>query len=186
MSNWTQHYQNTKNYPPPPLLVEALSFVAHKSKALDLGAGALTASKYLLSIGFDVTAVDKEPCFEQIPDIKFSFIQSSFKDFEFPKNTFDLISSQYALPFNGVDGFSSVWTNMISSLTKGGIFVGQLFSTNDEWNVPGSHLIFHSKSEVQELLKGLEILKLQEVEKGGTLANGTPKHWHLFNIIAQG
>lgn len=85
MSKWQNYYQDTKSKPPSKMLLGALSFVEDKSRALDLGAGASVESKYLLSLGFNVTAVDQEEFPEQILDNNFEFIRSSFKDYEFPK-----------------------------------------------------------------------------------------------------
>lgn len=183
MSKWQSYYDDTKDRQPAKILVEALSFVANKNRALDLGAGALTDSKYLLSLGFEVVAVDQERFSDQIDDDKFSFVQSSYGDYEFTENSFDLISAQFSLPFNGADGFEVLWQKIISSLKSGGIFVGQLFGLNDEWNNSETKLVFHSKKQVEDLLAGLEILKLVEIERDGKLASGEPKHWHLFNII---
>lgn len=185
MSNWQKHFEDTKSNPPSKLLVEALSFVTNNSKALDLGAGALTGSKHLVSLGFEVVAVDQEPFEEIISDTQFEFIKSTFLDYEFPKSHFDLITAQFSLPFNGAAGFEILWEKIISSLTPGGIFTGQLFGLNDEWNVPESTLVFHSREQVEHLLSSIEILKLEEKEWDGILANGVPKHWHVFHIIAR-
>lgn len=185
MNKWQGYYKDTKDKPPSKFLLEALSLVENKSRALDLGAGALVESKYLLSLGFDVVAVDQERFPEQISDSKFTFVQSSFKDYQFPKDSFDLITAQFSLPFNGIEGFSELWNRIILSLKHKGIFVGQLFGENDEWNVAGSELVFHSKKEVEGLLTGLEVLKLEEVNKDNILSNGKPKHWHIFHIIVR-
>lgn len=185
MSNWQRHYQDTKNKPVSKLLLEALPLVANEKRALDLGAGALVDSKYLLSVGFEVVAVDREKFADQIDNEKFSFVQSSYDDYEFPEASFDLISAQYSLPFNGPVDFEKLWQGIIRSLRLGGIFVGQLFGLNDEWNVVGSKLVFHSRGQVEALLSGLEILKLEDVERDGKLANGQSKRWHLFNIIVR-
>jgi len=166
-------------------LLEALSYVENRYKALDLGVGALVESKYLLSQGFEVIAVDQEKFSEELSNTGFKFIQSSFKDYEFPKDAFDLITAQFSLPFNGKSDFKVLWSKIVVSLKSGGVFVGQLFGINDEWNVDGSELAFHSKEEVKELLTGLEVLKLEEVDKDGKLSNGNPKHWHVFHIIAR-
>ena len=185
MSKWQKYYDDTKNKQPAKILVEALSFVENKNRALDLGAGALVDSGYLLSLGFEVVAVDREKFPEQIVDEKFSFVQSSYNDYEFPEDSFDLISAQFSLPFNGADGFEVLWQKIISSLKPGGVFVGQLFGLNDEWNNSETKLVFHSKKQVEDLFAGLEILKLVEIERDGKLASGEPKHWHLFNIIVR-
>ena len=44
---------------------------------------------------------------------------------------------------------------------------------------------FHTKNEVENELKDLKIILLEEIEKDGHQADGTPKHWHIFNIIAK-
>jgi tellurite methyltransferase len=41
-----------------------------------------------------------------------------------------------------------------------------------------------NKGRIEELLNGLRIIKLDEKEYDGTIANGKPKHWHVFNVIA--
>ncbi|HRH22150.1 MAG TPA: class I SAM-dependent methyltransferase [bacterium] len=185
MSKWQSYYDDTKDRQPAKILVEAVSFVANKNRALDLGAGALTDSKYLLSLGFEVVAVDQEKFSDQIDDDKFSFMQSSYQNYEFPEDSFDLINAQFSLPFNGKDGFEILWQKIILALKQDGLFVGQFFGLNDEWNTAESKLIFHSKEQVEVMLSGLEILKLVEIERDGKLASGEPKHWHLFNIIVR-
>ncbi len=58
---WNIYVKETKNRPPRPLLVKALSFVTERSTALDLGAGALTDTAYLVKQGFKhVVAVDQD------------------------------------------------------------------------------------------------------------------------------
>lgn len=46
-------------------------------------------------------------------------------------------------------------------------------------------MTFHSKEEVENLLKNFEIIKLKEIEKDTPTALGKMKHWHMFNIIAK-
>lgn len=185
MSKWQKYYEDTKSKPPAKLLVEALSFVDNKVRALDLGSGALVDSKYLLSLGFEVVAVDQENYAEEIVDDKFRFICSSFADYQFPQDSFNLINAQFSLPFHGQDAFEMLWKRIIAALKHNGVFVGQFFGLNDEWNVDETKLIFHSKNQIESLLKGLEVLKLVEIEKDGVLANGKTKHWHTFHVIVR-
>ena len=101
---WKEYFEQTKNDPPRPLLIKALSFVKERNNVLDLGAGALNDSIYLLGEGFKhVTAVDKEPMALEIaknlPSDKFEYVIKSFETFEFPKEKFDLINAQCSLPF---------------------------------------------------------------------------------------
>jgi hypothetical protein len=185
MNTWQEYYQNTKDKPASELLKLSMKFVSNKSTALDLGSGALADSKYLLSEGFEVIAVDKEEISDEIANDKFKFIRSSFEDYNFPTSLFNLINAQFSLPFNGRESFLYVWEKMLSSLKTDGIFVGQLFGEKDEWNKPGTGLAFFSRNQIKFLLNGTEILKFEEIEKDGRLANDDSKHWHFFDIIAR-
>ena len=45
-------------------------------------------------------------------------------------------------------------------------------------------MTFHARREVEGLLNGLQILRLQETEHDGHAFSG-PKHWHTFDILAR-
>lgn len=45
-------------------------------------------------------------------------------------------------------------------------------------------MTFHARREVDELLDGLQILRLYETERDGEAFSG-PKHWHTFDILAR-
>lgn len=46
-------------------------------------------------------------------------------------------------------------------------------------------MTFHARAEVESLLEGFEVERLDEVEEDGETAVGTPKHWHLFDVVAR-
>ena len=46
-------------------------------------------------------------------------------------------------------------------------------------------MTFLSRPEVDGLLDSLEVERLVEVEEDGRTAVGTPKHWHLFHVVAR-
>lgn len=185
---WAGYYKDKKNAPPAKLLLQALPSVNNKKTALDIGAGSLIDSKYLLEQGFEVTAFDNSPPFADlaaaITNPKFQYQVCDFNDFEYQPNHYDLASAMYSLPFCNPAYFNEVFSKIKNSLTKDGIFCGQFFGINDEWN-GHKNLIFHTKNQVLELLSDLEIVYLDEFEKDRNLANGTPKHWHAFDIIAR-
>ena len=59
MFNWSDYIKKTKDRKPRSLLIESLNYVKNKGRSLDLGAGALNDSIFLLQSGFDsVTAID--------------------------------------------------------------------------------------------------------------------------------
>ncbi len=186
--DWLEYYEITKNKPPSKLLVKALSYVNNRGKAIDIGAGALKDAKYLLGEGFNVTAMDSSELMareaEKIVSEKFHYFVSSFADFNFPEEEFDIASAMYALPFNAPKDFTAVFSNIKNSLKNGGIFCGQLFGNKDGWN-DQKEKTFHTKEQAKKLLEGMEVLLFEEEENDSTTANGTPKHWHIFHVIAR-
>lgn len=186
--DWSEYYEITKAKPPSKLLVKALEYVTDKGKAIDIGAGALKDTRYLLEQGFEVTAIDKSPLMEQeakdLENDKLHALTTSFEDFDFPENKYDIASSMFALPFTEPQHFEKVFTNIKNSLKKDGIFCGQFFGINDEWS-KNPKMTFHTEDQIKNLLTGLEILSFKEIEEDSTIANGTPKHWHIFHVIAR-
>ena len=188
MDIWGKYFDKTKNKPPRPLLVEALGYVNERGQALDLGAGALNDSAYLVEQGFNVTALDKKSVAEffnvEVPEEKFQYVIEPFETFEFPDRKFDLVNAQFSLPFIRPENFPKVFASIKNSLRNNGIFVGQLFGNRDSWSSNPSRT-FHSKKEARDLFEDFEILKFIEEERDGQTAIGEDKHWHIFHFIAR-
>lgn len=144
----------------------------------------------MLKSGFNkVIAVDSSPeiktLSKDINNKKFSFILSDFKDFNLTKNTYNIINAQYALPFYGKKGFRLFIQKIIKSLQKDGIFVGQFFGIEDEWNTKGSNLVFQTEEEAKNLLKKLKLIEFIKEKKIAKTAAGQQKSWHVFHFIAK-
>ncbi|MDO8512037.1 MAG: DUF3850 domain-containing protein [bacterium] len=186
--DWSEYFRITGNNPPSKLLVKSLGYVAQKSKAIDVGGGALKDTRYLLEQGFDVTVVDKSDLItkeaEAIKSDNLHYFVSSFEDFDFPKNEYDIASAMYALPFNPPESFDVVFAKIKGSLVKGGIFCGQFFGVHDEWS-NDKKMTFHTKEQVEKLLSDMEVILFDEEEKDDKTANGTSKHWHIFHFIVR-
>jgi len=184
------YYELTKDRSLSPVLREALNLVGdgNYKMALDFGCGAGGETKYLLEHGYQVTAVEGNPVaakfINQLPNQdRLHFVLSEMEKFKF--ENYNFINASRSLPFTHKDTFSSLFANLKASLLPDGIFVGHFFGVNDQWNNPDETMTFLSKEEVLNLLSGLEVLKLNETEGGGRLANGNIKYWHLFEVIAQ-
>ena len=65
----------------------------------------------------------------------------------------------------------------------GGVFAGQLFGTRDTW-AHDPDMTFQARHQVEVLVDGLDILRLEETERDGHAFSG-PKHWHTFDILAR-
>jgi tellurite methyltransferase len=176
--------------PPRLLLMKAAELTEPKDHALDAGAGALNATKYLLSAGFKhATALDSSPASQQVaaelPADQVSFVLARFEDFAYPDCAYDLVNAEFSLPFIGGHAFPSVFAKLLGSVKTGGLFTGQLFGPNDSWNIPESGMNFHSRTEVERLLNGWTIIELTEEDHPGKTKLGEDKHWHIFHIIAR-
>ena len=188
--NWEKYIEKTKEYPPRELLKDALAHVAHKGTALDLGAGALMDSKYLLEQGYDhVVALDADPVSaryaEEVHSEHFSFVQSTFQDFEFLPDTFDLINAQRSLPYVGREEFDSIFSSVKSALKSEGILCAVIFGDRNSHSLPAMTPVKLSRPQVEELLSDLEVIMLDENEEDKLTTMGSPLHSHEFFIIAR-
>jgi hypothetical protein len=176
--------------PPRPLLIKAAGLAEPKDDAFDAGAGALNATKFLLSAGFKhVTAIDPSPASrqlaEELPADQVTFVLARFEDFAYPHRAYDLANAEFSLPFVSAHAFPLVFTKLLGSVKTGGLFTGQLFGPNDSWNVRESGMNFHHRGDVERLLRGWTILELTEEDHPGKTKLGEDKHWHIFHLLAR-
>jgi tellurite methyltransferase len=189
--DWKVYITKTKNGPPRSLLIRAVDFVENKNLALDLGAGALNDTKFLLEKGFNkVIALDQDnigqEIFEALPKDKVDYLISTYDKYDFPTETFDIINAQFALPFNPPNTFNLMFAKLKSSLKNKGIFAGQFFGVRDEWHGLRPEMSFHALEQIEELLSGMEIIEIKEEEKDDKPVVGNNiKHWHVFHVIAR-
>ncbi len=187
--DWGRFYGFTKDSPPWPLLIRAAALAPKGGRALDLGAGAGRDTRYLLEHGFHVTAVDAEAAsvalLAALPPDHLRVVQSSFEDLDFAFATYDLISAQFALPFMPKERFATVFGRLKAALAPGGVFAGQFFGVHDQWNTPDRAMTFLTRAEAEALLTDLEVIELTEEDADGHVADGSPKHWHIFHILAR-
>lgn len=188
---WKGYCSLTKNRPPRPLVVEALKYVNNKNICLDIGAGALNDSRFLLEEGFKkVVAVDSSADFftfaKEISSENFIPINSPIEEYAFIPNQLDFVTAQFSLPFvSSKKNLDEIWNVIHDSLKKGGIFCGQLFGERDSWNDQKHKILFHSKKEIEIMVHAYKVLFLEEEEKESQTASGHEKHWHIFNFILE-
>jgi trans-aconitate methyltransferase len=189
---WAAYYQFNEGRSVSPLLKRALACVGEGLRyrqAIDLGCGAGHETCFLIETGWHVLAVDKEPqAIERVHRLVGQDYHSrlatraiSFEELtELPDAA--LVHAGLSLPFCHPKSFGSLWTMILSALTPGGVFVGQLLGDRDDWS-SNPAMTFHSEAAVTGLLNGLDIRFMRELDEDGKSMRG-PKRWHRFDIIA--
>src|SRR5258708_12071906 len=174
--DWERFYTFTKDRPPWPRLVKAVSLLAHKEYALDLGYGAGQDTRYLLGQGLYVTAVDADrhaiARLVDVPQDRLRAVQSSFEEFRF--ETYDLINAQFALPFVPKEHFNEVFGRVKRALKPGGIFVGQFFGLHDEGNTAGRPITFLTREHAEELLIGMQLIEFNAKDPDNHVPHSPP------------
>lgn len=183
--SWRKYIDKTSANPPRPFLVEAVGYAPSKQNALDLGAGALNDSRYLLAQGFSVIAIDDDEAAQEqaglIKDDLFTFLRTDVNKYKFPEATFDLINGQYFFSFLNKETFPETMKKIFRALKPEGVITGQIFGDRDEWE----DRVLLSKDQFLKLFSNFTILKLEEEEKDKETALGKMKHWHTFHFIAR-
>jgi SAM-dependent methyltransferase len=186
VTDWTGFYDATGDEPRATLL-DALDRFEQPGLAVDLGSGTGRDTAELVHRGWHVIAIDGEPeAMERLAartDLDHSQVTTQVARFE--QATWppvDLVNSSFSLPFVPADDFGDVWSRIVDSLRAGGRFCGHLFGDRDTWASQG--VTCFTRSEVEALLSGLSVERLDEEEEDSQDARGTPKHWHLFHIVA--
>lgn len=186
---WDDFYEATKDRPPRQILIDAVKHVERSGLALDIGAGALNETKFLLKQGFEVTAIDSEPTSAKaaraLANPKLHFHRVSYEKFSFPKQEYDLVAAIYALPFTPPEYFDKVMRSVLSSVKPGGVFAGHFYGEHDEWNSGTTNMSFVSKSAIQNYFKEFEMIDFDEREGEESADTGGTKYWHIFQIIAR-
>jgi len=187
--DWATFYKHTRERPPWPRMIRAATLVARRERALDLGCGAGRDTRYLLDQGFEVTAVDADAnamaILATFPQERLRAVQASFGDFAFER--YDLINAHFCLPFLPREQFYAVFGKVREALDPEGIFVGQFFGIHDQWNTPerAAAMTFLSREEALQALEGLDVIDFEEEDVDSVVADGSPKHWHVFHITAR-
>jgi SAM-dependent methyltransferase len=187
-ARWSKFIAITAGQPAWPSLVRAAGLFDEPGDALDVGAGAGRDTAYLLEHGWRVTAVDSSPsaakALARFANPKLEVVIARAQDFV--PATYDLVNAQFSLPFIPPAKFVGAVDRLRGSLRPHGVMAATFFGTNDGWNTPGSNMTFSTRAGIERLFEGWNVVELaEEDDKHGHTADGSPKHWHVFQLIAR-
>jgi SAM-dependent methyltransferase len=192
-SDWAAYYRSTIGREPRPLFAKGIAAVeaaeVAPGQAIEIGFGDGRETLALLEAGWRVLAIDSAPAAAEV--LK-SQVPADFaghleirsvpaEDADLPP--FDLLYAGYALPFLSAVAFDQFWNAVRDRLRPGGILVVNFFGPRDSWS-GREGMRFIDVDAVRRLVDGLELLVLDEEDRDGDSFLG-PKHWHVFDVIAQ-
>ena len=193
---WVCYYEATAGRPPRDTLLRALAAIEAEGTAnagrlaLDLGSGDGRDTVELLRRGWHVIAIDAEPrAFERLRSradlVRGEALETRverIEDAELPEA--DLVNASFSLPFCPPDRFPAAWRRIVAALRPGGRFAGHLLGTRDDWAKDTAVTSFERDAALA-LLGDFTVEHFEEEETDSTTPTGTPKHWHLFHVVAR-
>lgn len=177
--------------PPRPTLLAAVEAFGREGRAgldaVDLGCGIGRDTLPLLAYGWRVTAIDRDAlALAELrrragPTDRLDTMSGRFEDVAIP--ACDLLNSSFALPLCAPERFADLWCRIRAALRPGSRFAGQLYGPRDSWAArPG--ITIHTRAEVEALLDGLSIERLDEEQSDAVTQHGKGKHWHIWHVVA--
>ncbi|WP_264030627.1 class I SAM-dependent methyltransferase [Cellulosimicrobium sp. SH8] len=161
--------------------------------ALDLGCGAGVETAAMLDAGWRVVALDPAPgTGDLVREVagpgdrgRLTVHEAGAADVStlVRPAAVQLVHASYALPHVPRLAFDDAWRQVRAALSPGGWLAVDLFGDRDSW-VGAQDETFLSRAEVDDLLAGLDVVVLDEVEEDGEAFSG-PKHWHTYAVVAR-
>lgn len=173
---------------PNLLLVQALGILKVRSgHALDIGAGPLNDTRFLLRAGFSVDAVDRDPytlsLATELRDPRFRFVHADIRDVPIAAAAYSLIAAIHILPFLPRADLPRILSSIIDGLSRGGLLCCTFLGPEDSWARQRPHMTFFSYGELQSIFSGLEPIVFSDCQYDGINAKGEPKRWHVLRCI---
>lgn len=184
---WEEYFDACLTKPLHPLYRELDKYLPPSGHAYELGCGVGHGAMHLLSKGFSVTAVDINPTAlmaleRRLPEgAPVELVRSSIEELEM--KPCDVVVAGFALFFLAPDDLRSFWSRLQSALKPGGLFMGDFLGERDQWAAEGFTSL--TGQQVEGMLSQFDLLHFEEVERDGFTVQGTPKHWHVFHVIAR-
>lgn len=187
--HWADFNARQGARPPRDLLVRALAFAGpgRGRTAIDLGCGAGIETRALLAAGWRVHAIDGEPgtSARLLRTIGGHSARLTISTLSYGDLTAlppaDLIYAGYALPHQHPESFARVWS-LVRAADPRWLAVN-IFGVRDAW-AGRADMTFLTASEARALTEGMNLAYWYEEDEFGPAFSG-PKHWHVFDIIAE-
>lgn len=175
---------------PNALLVDAVGLLEERRGfALDVGAGPLSDTSFLLQAGLCVDAVDKDvqtvSLAAEVDDPRLSVVHADIRDVPLKAGAYALVVAIHVLPFLPRADLPGVVSALVDGLSDGGVLCCTFLGPEDSWAGRRPRMTFLSRFELDRLLGDLDPIVCSERRYDGTNAKGEPKRWHVLRRICR-
>ena len=187
--DWSPYYDATRAGDHFRLLDDAVAHHEGESYvALDVGAGALRNTCYLVARSYQVDALDNSPLLvDEVERLNTAAVHpycQAFDDFTYITERYGIAVASNALTFNPPQTFWRVIQDIKASLAPGGVLCANFSGMNDQW-AGDSQKSFVTRDELLTAFDGLQIILCDEWERETVMALGGKRHTHAIDLIAQ-
>ncbi|MET8862804.1 class I SAM-dependent methyltransferase [Nonomuraea sp. NPDC004580] len=173
---------------PNSLVAEALDIVrAPSGRALDIGAGPLNDTSYLLQAGLEVEAVDTDPytltLAAEMNDPRLTVVHADVRDVTIAPAAYRLVVAIHLFPFLPRADLGQVAHAITDGLCGGGVLCCTFLGREDSWARTRPHMTFMSAAQVLRAFPHLRLVTLREERYDGLTAARQPKRWHVFRCL---
>lgn len=185
--DWAKFRDAVESKPLNPFHQILEPFLSSQGRALDLGCGTGRSALWLVSHGYTVDAIDRDPeslqiARQRIGDIPtIRLVESNFADFEL--SSYDLALSLFSVFFQPQKDFDALWPRLVEAISPGGLFAGQLIGPDDDWADESTSSF--QRPALDRLFERFSYEHIEEVRRSGKTIWGEPKKWHLYHVIAR-
>jgi SAM-dependent methyltransferase len=176
---------------PNSLLVDAVGLLGQgrSGLALDVGAGPLNDTRFMLRAGLRVHAIDRDPrtiaIAGELDDPGLSVTRADIRDVPVAAGAYALVVAIHVLPFLPREDVALVVSALVGGVASGGIFCATFLGPDDAWADSRPHMTFTGRAKVTAMLAGLDPVELSERRYDGRNASGEPKRWHVVRCICR-
>jgi trans-aconitate methyltransferase len=154
---------------------------------MDIGAGSLNSTRYLLSTGFTVHAIDTDPytaeLAAELDDPRLTMDCADVLDVPVPKRRLDLIVAIHVLHLLSRRGIDAIVPRLVDGLAEGGVLCATFVGVRDTWAATPWRATALGRAEMVDLMSDLSVIRLDELEYDGVNVLGQRKHWHTLRCL---